>query len=202
MSRALWLAALALGLASSPAAAQWRIGLDLGVDRIPVMARDAEDPDGPLRMRPTQTWPLVASVHRGGERLRAGLSVQRVAPGLELDGLDLTVALRPAFQVLTITPELSGRLARLAGNGALRGHLGVPIERWSFGSAVDPARWRAGLSTGAAVELPLGERYTARIATAIGVVFRNPLVATEMGDGYNPTRMWRRSLRIGVQKRL
>lgn len=182
-------------------AAQWRVGLELGVERIPVMARDTEDPDEIIRMRPTAGWPVALRVSRGGDRLRAGFSIQRSAPGFEIDGPGLTVAMRPAFRVLSLTPELSGRLARVGIHGALRAHLGAPVERWSFVGATDPARWRAGVSTGLTLELPVGTTTSARLGGTVGTVFRNPLAATEMGDGYNPTRVWRRSLRIGVEKR-
>lgn len=184
------------------AAAQWGIGLELAVERVPLLARDAEDPDEILRMRPTQMWPLGLRVGRGGDGIRVSLGAQRISSGIEIDGPELTVALRPAFRVLSLSPEVSGRLARLAQHGALRAHVGVPVERWSFVGVTDPPRWRAGLSTGLTLELPLGTTTMARVGGSIGTIFRNPIEATEMADGYNLTRMWRRSLRIGMEKRL
>lgn len=188
--------------APPPLGAQWRLGLELGVEGVGRFIRSTRTeaeagPDG----RPTQGWPLALRVERGGAGLRLGLSAARIAPGLELFGSELTVAIRPGFEVLTVAPELSGRLARLHGGGQLRAALALPIERWSFPTYADPPRWRAGASIAMAVEFPLTGRLAGRMAASLGTVFRHPLEGTDVTDGYETTALWRRSLRIGVQWR-
>ena len=189
-------------LSPAPLKAQWRFGLELGVEQVGRFIRSTQaeagaGPDG----RPTQGWPLALRLERGGGGLRLGLTVARTTPGLELFGSELTVAIRPGFEVLTVAPELSGRLARLRGGGQLRAGLALPLERWSFPTFADPPRWRAGASMGISAEFPLTGRLAGRIAASLGTVFRHPLKGTDVTDGYETTALWRRSLRIGVQWR-
>lgn len=192
--------AIVFGLLSPfPLAAQWRIGVDFRVEQVGRFVRSApnqgeEGPDG----RPTQAWPLALRLERGGDGLRAALAVSRVATGLELFGSDLTVALRPGFEVLTVTPEVSGRLSRLDGNGQLRAGLALPLERWSFPTYADPPRWRAGLAADLTAEWPISSRFNGRIGASLGTVFRHPLADTELIEDYQATRMWRRALHVGV----
>jgi hypothetical protein len=202
MHRLVSLLALCGLLSPAPVGAQWRLGLELGAEQVGRFIRSTQTdavagPDG----RPTQGWPLALRVERGGAGLRLGLSVARTTPGLELFGSELTVAIRPGFEVLTVAPELSGRLARLHGGGQIRAGLAVPLERWSFPTYADPPRWRAGLAAGGAVDFPLSARLSGRIGASLGTVFRNPLNGTELIVGYDTTALWRRSLRIGVQWR-
>ncbi len=189
-------------LSPAPLQAQWRLGIELGVEQVGKFIRSTQaeataGPDG----RPTQGWPLALRLERGGAGLRLGLSVARITPGLELFGSELTVAIRPGFEVLTVAPELSGRLARLHGGGQFRAGLALPLERWSFPTYADPPRWRAGASLGMSAEFPITGRLAGRIAASLGTVFRNPLKDTDVMDGYETTALWRRSLRIGVQWR-
>lgn len=191
------------GLCSpTPLEAQWRLGLELGVEQVGRFIRasptEAEaGPDG----RPTQGWPLALRLERGGGGLRLGLTLARITPGLELFGSELTVAIRPGFEVLTVAPELSGHLARLHGGGQFRVALALPLERWSFPTYADPPRWRVGASIGMAAEFPVTGRLAGRIAASLGTVFQHPLEGTDVTDGYETIALWRRSLRIGVQWR-
>ncbi len=194
--------ALCALLSPAPLGAQWRLGLELGVEQVGRFIRatptEAEaGPDG----RPTQGWPLALRLERGGVGFRLGLTVARITPGLELFGSELTVAIRPGFEVLTLAPEVSGRLARLRGGGQLRAGLALPLERWAFPTYADPARWRAGASMAMSAEFPLTGRLAGRIAASLGTVFQNPLKDTDVTEGYETTALWRRSLWIGVQWR-
>lgn len=187
----------------TPASAQWRIGADLGADRIARMVRsteaaNGEGPDG----RPTMTWPLALRVERGGEGVRVAMSGSVVRPGLELIGSAFSVTTRPAFRVLTLGAELSARVARLRNDGSLRLHLSVPAERWSFIGYSDPARWRLGIAGGAAVEVPLAGALSGRFGISVGTLFRHPLSDTGITEEYVTTAVWRESVRAGVVVRL
>lgn len=198
MLRPVVLAILVGTLVPNPLVAQWRIGLDLGVEQVGRFARSTPDTEEGPAGRPTQGWPLALRLERGGEGLRAALSIQRIAAGLELYGPDLTVALRPGFKILTVTPELNRRLLRMHGNGQLRLSVAAPIERWSFPTYADPPKWRVGLAAGLTAEWPIAARFSARIGAGLGTVFSHPLADTEVNEEYDLDRVWRRTVRVGV----
>jgi hypothetical protein len=198
MVRRLFSAACVLLLMAEPAAAQWSVGLEAGVDRVPRFANPT-DPDAEgLRARPSMTWPVSLRVERGTEGPRLALSASRVDAGLELDDGEFGIVVRPGFRILTISPEASHRLAGLSRGGSLRGHLALPLERWSFPGLTDDPRWRFGVAAGLAGEFPLTPSFALRVAGQLGRVFGNPLDDSEMSEGYEPTTMWRRSARVGV----
>lgn len=181
------------------AAAQWQAGLGVGIvgyGRWVVSAPNtvASGPDG----RPTTTWPVEADLSFGGAGRRAGVRLSRSRPGLELYDATLQVALRPAFEVLRLTPELSLPVVAFSRGGQLRLGVGLPVERWSFPDFADPPRWRVGASANTTLELPLGRRTSVRLSGSVGALFRHPFAGTEPIEGYQPTRTWRRGLGIGV----
>lgn len=187
-----------LCLMAQPASAQWRLGLEAGVERVPRFAVPAEEREVDLRARPGMTWPLSLRLERGGEGARLALVASRVNPGLELDDGGFGVLIRPGFRTVTVAPEVSVPLARLSGEAALRVHLAVPLERWSFPGLADDPRWRAGAAVGATLEAPVSESLRLRFGGQLGRLFGNPLENTEMTEDYAPTVMWRRSVRAGL----
>lgn len=188
------------GLALAPAAAlaQWTVALEAGVERVPRFARPADDEGDNLLARPTMTWPLSLRLGYGGQGPRVALSASRVDAGLELDDGDFGVVIRDGFRILTLTPELSLPLRRLAGGAELRGSIAFPAERWSFPDLADEPRWRLGVAAGLAAEFPMTEGTRLRLAGQLGRIFGNPLSNSEVTDEYLPTVMWRRALRVGV----
>lgn len=185
-------------LMSRPAPAQWSAGLEAGVDRVPRFANPIDADAEGLRARPGMTWPVSLRLERGGAGLRLALSASRVNAGLELDDGEFGVVVRPGFRILTVTPEVSHRVARLSGGGSLRAHLAVPVEQWSFPGLADDPRWRLGAAAGLAGEFPMTRSVSVRVAGQLGRVFGNPLDDSEMSEEYEPTTMWRRSARVGV----
>ncbi|HUG27899.1 MAG TPA: hypothetical protein VMK53_06340 [Gemmatimonadales bacterium] len=185
-------------LMTGSAAAQWSVGLEAGVDRVPRFAIPTDTETEGLRARPSMTWPLSLRLERGGEGPRLALSASRVDAGLELDDGEFGVVVRPGFRILTITPEASHRLASLAGGGSLRAHLALPLERWSFPGLADDPRWRLSTAAGLAGEFPMTRSLSVRISGQLGRAFGNPLDDSEMSEEYQPTTMWRRSARVGV----
>ena len=198
MVRSLLSTACVLLLMAEPAEAQWSVGLEAGVDRVPRFATPADADADNLRARPSMTWPLSLRLERGGEGLRVALSASRVDAGLELDDGEFGVVVRPGFRILTLTPEASHRLASLAGGGLLRAHLALPLERWSFPGLADDPRWQLGAAAGLSGEFPMTRSVSVRMSGQLGRVFGNPLDDSEMSEEYEPTAMWRRSARVGV----
>jgi hypothetical protein len=187
-----------LFLMAEPAAAQWSVGLEAGAERVPRIANPTDTDAENLRARPSMTWPVSFRLERGGDGRRVAFSTSRVDAGLELDDGEFGVVVRPGFRILTISPEASHRLASLAGGGLLRGHLALPLERWSFPGLADDPRWRFGLAAGLAGEFPLTRSFALRVVGQVGRVFGNPLDDSEISEEYEPTTMWRRSARVGV----
>jgi len=203
MLRSTLLGLILVGSWTSPGQAQWRVGVDLGADRIARVVRSGEAPDGTgPDGRPTMTWPVVLRIEHGREGLRVGISGSVVRPGLELIGPEFTVTARPAFRVLSLAAEFSARAARLPQGGSIRVHLGVPAERWSFPGYTDPPRWRIGIAGGAALEVPLAARLSGRFGVALGTLFASPLSNAELTDEYATTPVWRESVRAGLVVRL
>ncbi len=198
MLRSLLSTTALMALMTGAAAAQWSVGLEAGVDRVPRFATPTDTDAENLRARPSMTWPLSLRLERGGEGPRLALSASRVEAGLELDDGEFGVVVRPGFRILTITPEASHRLTRLAGGGLLRVHLALPLERWSFPGLAEDPRWHLGAAAGVAGEFPLTGSFALRVAGHMGRVFGSPLEDSEMSEEYEPTTMWRRSARVGV----
>lgn len=195
---------LALCLAgASPARAQWHVGAGTGVQGFGRwIVTSPDQPGGGPEGRPTGSWPVHADLQYGGDRHRVGVAIRHSRPGLELFDADLRIALRPAFDVLTLAPEVSTRLLRFSQGGQLRLGIGLPIERWSFPGSADTPRWRAGAEGTLTIELPVTARVSARVAAATGRMFRHPFANTDQAEDYIPTGTWRRALRFGVGVRL
>ncbi len=198
MVRSMFSSACVLLLMTEPAAAQWSVGLEAGMDRVPRFAIPADTDAEGLRARPSMTWPFSVRLERGGPGFRLALSASRVNAGLELDDGEFAVVVRPGFRILTLTPEASHRVARLAGGGSLRAHLALPLERWSFPGLADDPRWRLGAAAGLSGEFGMTRSVSLRVSGQLGRVFGNPLDDSEMSEEYEPTTMWRRSARVGV----
>jgi hypothetical protein len=192
----------AIALLAQPVSAQWRAGLEAGVERVPRFAVPSEEQEVARQARPGMTWPLSLRLERGGEGARLALVASRVNPGLELDDGELAVLIRPGFRIVTVAPELSLPLARLSGDAALRWHLAIPLERWSFPGLADDPRWRAGAAVGATLEVPVSSSLALRVGGQLGRLFGNPLEDSEMTEDYTPTAMWRRSARVGLVRQL
>lgn len=187
-----------ISLMAQPAAAQWRLGLEAGVERVGRFAVPSEEREVDLRARPGMTWPLSLRLEHGGAGSRLAVVASRVNPGLELDDGGFGVLIRPGFRTVTVAPELSLPLKQLAGEAALRIHLAVPLERWSFPGLADDPRWRVGAAAGVTLEAPVSESLRLRFGGQLGRLFGNPLENTEMSEDYSPTVMWRRSVRAGL----
>lgn len=197
------LVALCLTIQAPSLAAQWRLGIELGADQTgPFARRSPGAAQEPADARPTTTWPAVVRVGWGGDGHRVALAGWRSRPGLEMIGTDFVVALHPAFEVLTIAPELSTRLVRLHGGAALRGALVLPVERWAFPTAEDPPRWRPGAAVQFAVEAPVGSRAVLRVAAGTGTVLRHPLSDLDLLANMETTPLWRQYLRVGFEWRI
>ncbi|MFN2317201.1 MAG: hypothetical protein ABR551_04585 [Gemmatimonadales bacterium] len=201
MRRSLLSTTCLLLLMTGSAAAQWSVGLEAGVERIPRFATPLEADTENLQARPSMTWPVSLRLERGGPGLRLALSANRVNAGLELDDGEFGVVVRPGFRILTLTPEVSHRLAHLSGGGSVRVHFAIPLERWSFPDLADDPRWRLGAAAGLAGEFPMSRTTSMRVSGQLGRVFGNPLDDSEMSEEYEPTTMWRRSARVGVMWR-
>lgn len=201
MLRSLLSTTALMTLLTGAVAAQWSVGLEAGVDRVPRFAIPTDTDAENLRARPSMTWPLSFRLERGGAGLRLALSASRVDAGLELDDGEFGVVVRPGFRILTITPEASHRLASLAGGGLLRMHLALPVERWSFPGLADDPRWRLGAAAGLAGDFPMSRSISVRMSGQLGRTLGNPLEDSEMSEEYEPTTMWRRSARVGVMWR-
>lgn len=198
MRRSLLSSTCLLLLMAGPAAAQWSVGLEAGVDRVPRFANPVDTDADDLRARPGMTWPVSLRLERGGAGLRLALSASRVNAGLELDDGEFGVVVRPGFRILTVTPEISHHVAHLSGGGSLRAHFALPLERWSFPGLADDPRWRFGAAAGLAGAFPMTRTVSVRVSGQLGRVLGNPLDDSEMSEEYEPTTMWRRSARVGV----
>ncbi len=203
MLRVAILAVFLLTSTSTRLTAQWRAGLEFGVERFGswVQSRGEGGETGPSG-RPTTTWPLTLRLEHGGAGVRLGVSANRTEPGLELFSNDLRVAVHPAFRIWAIAPDVSIRMAGLGNGGQLRVGIAAPVERWSFPVSADLPRWRLGAAGSVIAEFPMGPRMTARISGSAETLFRHPLTDTEQIEDYRPDSLWRRSLRMGVHWRL
>jgi len=200
--RALTLTVLMLSAAGT-AGAQWQVGAGIAIQSFGRWVVSPPDrlgggPDG----RPTTTWPLIVEVQHGGAGGRVGIAVSRSRPGLEIFDTELRIALRPAFEVIGIVPQVSIPVVQLEHGGAVRAGIGAPLERWTFPGSADPPRWRVGALAMLSAELPISTRMAGRVSVSAGTLLSHPLKATDALEDYLPTHTWRRALGVGMMWRL
>jgi hypothetical protein len=179
------------GVQPPQAAAQWRLGVEVGGERFRGVSGSVQPPD--RAMRPYHPLWLGLRAEAPAGRLRLGGAIRYAVPDVALEAHDVTIVAHSTItKVLAITPEA---LVPLAGLGGVQlvGSAGLAVERWDFHDK--PARWRAGPQAGLALEAGLGGRVVGALGGFGGYLPTSPLDAEDLPDDIEPRSAWRFGLR-------
>jgi hypothetical protein len=127
------------------------------------------------------------------------LRVRYAQAGLSLEGEEAVLAVKGAFKMIGISPELSYQIATLGAGNLLIVHAGPVVEFWQ---PIDED-WRTqfGGHGAASLLIPLGQRLGLSLAGSLAVV-SSPFHADELNNLYDIRPLWRRGFAAGMQYRL
>ena len=181
--------------AGSPtqALSQWSLGLGVEADRF----WGGSSENGPeqksfLPYRPTVF--AVGAEHRFGS-FGLGLRATYTDAALGLEGEGAVVAVKDAFEVIGLAPEVSYQIAALGANRLVL-HAGPLIEFWH---PIDSeSRTRAGARGAASLLVPLGGRFGLSVAGSLAVI-SSPFNSDELLEPYERQALWRRGFSGALQ---
>jgi hypothetical protein len=190
------LGVLAIG-ASTPAAGQWAVGIEIGADRFWGGSEEVTgDGTSFLPYRPTV---LGLGLEHRSSSLGVGLRFHYTDAGLALEGPEVTAVASGAFDVYGISPELGYRLATLGGDNQLILRGGPLVELWHLPGEED--RTRLGFQGGLSLLVPLGGRFAGTLLAG-GAVIPSPFQDGELPANYELRTLWRRSVAGRLEYRL
>jgi hypothetical protein len=178
-------------------AAQWNVELGVGADRYwgGSVATDADH----RSFRPYRPTVFGMGVERRGRSLGLALQVRYTEAGLGLEGEGAVAAIDGVFTILSLSPELVYRLVTLGPVSQLRLHIGPLIERW--GIIDEDSKTRLGAQSALSLDVPLGGRFAGSVLAGLAVT-PSPFEASQLGEAFEPSTLWRRRFAVGMQYRL
>jgi hypothetical protein len=176
----------------------WGITADVSLSRFWGASRGASTADGgPARpYRPTGFG--IRLDRRLGARVRAGIGLQYAGAGLGIEGSDLTVIGKGAFDWVEIAPELAIQVARLGAN-SVRAVGGPVVDLWM--PRDDTRRTRLGGRLGLELDVPFGRRVSG-VARLTGALTPSIFDEDEILIGYERRAMTRAAVGVGLRVRL
>ena len=184
-------------LAPAAAAAQWSIGLGIGIARYYGAAGPAVDSvEGSIHpYRPTT---LTLAVGRDWGSLRADLAVEYGEPGIaaEVPGGAFLETKDANYEA--IAPEISVRLFHIGAGGALRVGAGADVALWHL-TGFDP-QLLPGAHAAVAYEWPVAGRLLGSIRAGLSLspsIFRD----VDLPSDFERRMMVRPSIAIGLRYR-
>jgi hypothetical protein len=192
------LSGLALMIATpSQALSQWSVSLTLGSDRF--WGGSLENAPEHKSFRPYRPTVFGAGLQRQAGTIGLGVRVRYTKASLGLEGSDAVVAVKGAFTVVGIAPEVSYRVATLGLGNQLLIHLGPLVEFW------DPIdlerRTRVGAQGAVSLGVPLGGPFTLSLGGNLALI-SSPFEEDDLLDGYERRALWRRGFAAGLQYQL
>jgi len=188
----LWILALSVA-APARAWSQWSLSLGVEADRF--WGGSLENGPEQKSFRPYRPTVFgVAAEHRFGT-VGLGLRATYTEAALGLEGEAAVVAVKDAYKVVGLAPEVSYQIAAL-GPTRLVLHAGPLIEFWH---PIDlESRTRAGARGAASLLVPLGGRFGLSVAGSLAVI-SSPFNTDELLQGYERQALWRRGFAGALQ---
>ena len=186
---------------SVPLWGPWRLGIEVGAARVWGGSRAVGSQN--LSFVPYRPTTFGLDLERQTGKFALGLQLQYAEAGLALVGPEGAVVASGVFTILSISPQVGHRLARV-GLGAIRIHAGPLFESWDL--IDEDARTRLGAQGAVSLDMPLGSRFSA-VGRAGLAVTSSPYNAGELdlGSGaptYDRRTLWRRSFALGLYYKL
>jgi hypothetical protein len=194
------LSGLAVWLVVAPSlAAQWSVGVDVGMLGFGGSAFDTSGAVDPATIRPSPGRAYGLRVQRQSGAVGVGLGVLYSSTGVGAEGQSVVVEEKDVLKLYEVVPEVLILLARPGAGGALRMHLGPVVDTWSFTGEKD--RTRVGAQVGLSLDWPMIGRLTGTFQGGIGLT-PSAWAESDLPDGYALRATWRRAISAGVQLRI
>lgn len=189
-----WL--MLLGL-SSKAQGQWSASIQIGSDRF--WGGSIENTPEHRSFRPYRPTTFGAAIQRRGDQLGLGLRLGYTEAALALEGKDAVVAGDGVFTIVSLSPEISYRIATVGTGNELLLQAGPVIEIWDI--VDEGTRTRAGAQGSIALAVPLGGRFKASVSGGLALI-SSPFAEGELLPEYELRALWRRRVAGGLEYRL
>jgi hypothetical protein len=191
------LVAIALVTGSSPATAQWEVGLGI---RAPRFSGGAVEPTTGLSLRPYRPTVFEVGVDRAGRRMGMGVWFHYASSSLAFEGEDALSAIKDALTVYGAEPFVAVRLTSVGPEGILRITGGPLLEVWKLPDV--GSRTRLGAAAALELAMPFGGRWrgVARIGGA--VTPGSPFTRADLDPNLEPRALWRREVGASLRYRL
>jgi hypothetical protein len=193
-----FLAVLAFSLATPvDARAQWSVSAGLESDRF--WGGSVERAPEQKSFRPYRPTVLHLGARRRVGSIGLGVSASYTEASLGLEGEEAVVAIKGAFKIVGISPEMTYHIATLGGNNRLLVHLGPLIEFWQ--PIEEEWRTRVGAQGAISLAVPLGGRFGLSVGGSLAVI-ASPLHTDELLEQYDLRSLWRRGFAAGLEYQL
>jgi hypothetical protein len=178
----------------SVAQGQWSAAIQIGSDRF--WGGSIENTPEHRSFRPYRPTAFSAAIQRRGSGIGLGLRLGYTEAALALEGSDAVVAANGVFTILSLSPEISYRLATVGAGNDLLLQAGPLLELWDI---IDQgARTRWGAQAALAFAVPLSRKISAAVSGGVALI-SSPFEDGELLDGYELRALWRRRLAGGLE---
>src|SRR5215213_5013912 len=180
----------------APVWSQWSLSLGVQSDRF--WGGSVENAPERKSFRPYRPTLIAVGLERRAGSAGLALRVRYTEASLGLEGSDAVVALKGAFTVLGIAPELNYQLLTLGPGNRVLVHAGPLLEFWD---PVDvQSRTRLGAQGAVSLRIPMGGRFGLSLAGSVALI-ASPLQSDELIDGYELRPLWRLGFAAELQSR-
>ena len=185
-------------LSARSAAAQWYVGLELGVAHYHGTAHDTSNGGGPDTFRPGDATTIGVRLGRQMGRIGFAMRATYGIPGIGAAGQDLTITDRSTGALIEVTPVVAVRLTSAGLGSAVRAEIGPTLHLWRLS---DEVRSRLGALGALAYEWPIVARWSGAIR-AEGTISRSWWNAGDLPPEYVRRPTWRYGMSFGLTYRL
>lgn len=186
---------LIAGISSSPAAGQWRLGLELMNS---YYRGSAVDTSGNPHVRPGNALMPTLHLDTRINSMRVALRMSYSKPGLSLTGQGVTITDRTSDYLVEATGTVGFRAGGIGPSGAIVMDVGPTLHVWK---ATPETRTRVGGLVAGTYEWPVSERFTGAIRIE-GILSKSWFDETDLPPEYRRQATWRFGWGVGLRYRL
>ena len=186
---------LIAGISSSPAAGQWRLGLELMNS---YYRGSAVDTSGNPHVRPGNALMPTLHLDTRINSVRVALRMSYGNPGLSLTGQGVTITDRSSDELFEATGTVGFHVGGIGPSGAVVVDVGPSLHVWK---ATPETRTRVGGLVAGTYEWPVTERFTGAIRIE-GIVSKSWFDETDLPPEYRRQATWRYGWGLGLRYRL
>jgi hypothetical protein len=176
---------------------QWSVSLGVESDRF--WGGSLEKAPEQKSFRPYRPTVMGAALEHRFGAIGAGVRLRYAEASLGLEGREAVLAVKGAFTILGMAPEVNYQMATLGPGNRLLLHLGPLLEFWH--PADQEWRTRLGLQGAVSLAVPLGTRLAMSLESNLAVI-SSPFQGDELLEQYDRRALWRRGFSAALQYRI